>query len=358
MESTNIVRSTQILTQTIELNNELEPHVPIKESIAQQFQNRGVHAVSVDYDNSPNSKKTVLKNPECANGFVAAIFQAYNQHQHLRLSPDDVWLTIAQGVSRHINFNAEKFRSRFVKHEGKEDIYVDVTGVIDLNLKGDWPEVVNRFVVEADKRVEKIDLTQLLVCNFSTTTPISLTASRIVLMDMVKAYFSYSCGTCCGIPKVTLEGTLEDWTKLQEKVMQLRQLNLELDFWLDRLEPVILKLVATYNGDIDEDFWSRIMNKYTRYGSGGGTFITGWILGFFPYNHAGNALHQNHSKFENFPPPGTVEVPFKFTDTNHSLKFISGFIGADQEISDGEAIVSPVIGCGFYDSRPESDTYV
>ncbi|CAG8588289.1 1019_t:CDS:2, partial [Dentiscutata erythropus] len=95
---------------------------------------------------TPNSKKTVLKNPECANGFAAAIFHAYNKHQHLRLSPDDVWLTIAQGVSRHINFNAENFRSRFVKHEGKEDIYVDVTGVIGSNLEGNWPEVVNRFV--------------------------------------------------------------------------------------------------------------------------------------------------------------------------------------------------------------------
>ncbi|KAF0550175.1 hypothetical protein F8M41_024922 [Gigaspora margarita] len=167
-------------------------------------------------------KKTVLKNPEWVNGFAAAIFQAYNKHQHLRLSPDDVWLTIAQGVSRHINFNAEKFRSRFVKHEGQQEIFVDVTGIIGSNLEGklegNWPEVVNLFVIEADKRVEKIDLTQLLVCNFSTTSSNSLTASRIVLLDMVKTYFSYYCGTECGIPKITLEGTIEDWIKLQEKL--------------------------------------------------------------------------------------------------------------------------------------------
>ncbi|CAG8688094.1 6153_t:CDS:2, partial [Dentiscutata heterogama] len=45
-----------------------------------------------------------------------------------------------------------------------------------------------------------------------------------------------------------------------------------------------------------------------EFGSGGGTFITGWILGFFPYDRNGSALHQNHLDFENFPPPGTVET--------------------------------------------------
>ncbi|CAG8767983.1 13615_t:CDS:1, partial [Cetraspora pellucida] len=121
MQATNTSRSTQILAKHIELNNELKPHIPAKEILAQRFKNQRIHAVSVDYDNSTNSKTTVLKDPVCSNGFVAAIFHAYNNHQHLRLSPDDVWLTIAQGVSRHINYNAEKFRSRFVNHEGKKD---------------------------------------------------------------------------------------------------------------------------------------------------------------------------------------------------------------------------------------------
>ncbi|POG76811.1 hypothetical protein GLOIN_2v1474294 [Rhizophagus irregularis DAOM 181602=DAOM 197198] len=75
---------------------------------------------------------------------------------------------------------------------------------------------------------------------------------RIVLLDMVKAYFSYTGCTFCGIPKITLEGTLEDWTKLQEKVVQLPQLDLDIDFWLDRLDPVVWKLVETYKGEIDE----------------------------------------------------------------------------------------------------------
>ncbi|CAG8567714.1 13528_t:CDS:1 [Cetraspora pellucida] len=326
------------------------PYISIKKRISEILYKQKVHAISVDYD--IGSKQSVLEDPYCSNGFVAAIFHAYNHHQHLRLSPDDIWLTISQGVSRHINFNAEKFRNKFVQHEGKENIKIFCPDILYENsnkgtLEGNWPEAINRLVKETDKRV-KIDLAQLLECNFSTTTSISLIASRIVLLDMVKAYFNYIIELLCGIPKVTLEGTLEDWIKLQEKVIKLRNLNLELDFWLDRLEPVIWKLIYTYRGKVDEDFWSKII-RIESHGSGD-VEITGWITAFFPYDSAGNALHSNFLERDTIP-NGIIEVPF-ITDTGLNLKFVAGFIGANQEIlenSDGESIVSPVIGWAVID---------
>ncbi|RIA82006.1 hypothetical protein C1645_836046 [Glomus cerebriforme] len=112
----------------------------------------------------------------------------------------------------------------------------------------------SRLVVKTDQAVEKIAIKSLLEYNFSTTSKTSLAASRIVLLDIVKAYFLYNIMLLCGIPKVTLEGTLEDWTNLQEKVIRLRQLDLEMDFWLDRLEPVIWKLIETYKGEVDGNF--------------------------------------------------------------------------------------------------------
>ncbi|CAG8467692.1 7792_t:CDS:2 [Dentiscutata heterogama] len=221
----------------------------------------------------------------------------------------------------------------------------------------DWPEVVNRLVTKTDSHVEKIDLKGLLECNFSTTTPTALTASRIVLLDTVKAYFRYLVSTLCGIPKVTLEGTLEDWMKLQEKVTHLRKLNLELDFWLDRLEPVIWNLVATYRGEIDHDFWGRIVKIDRVFGSGGGTFVTGWLMNFFPYDRAGRPLSTNSSTKIQHIPDGIVGVPFLLDGLK--LKFIAGFIGANQEIlegSDGESVVSPVIGWSIIDNPNDSES--
>ncbi|EXX78190.1 uncharacterized protein OCT59_014011 [Rhizophagus irregularis] len=100
---------------------------------------------------------------------------------------------------------------------------------------------------------------------------------------MVKAYFSYTGCTFCGIPKITLEGTLEDWTKLQEKVVQLPQLDLDIDFWLDRLDPVVWKLVETYKGEIDEKVWATIASRqqYVRVTMNSNELDVSPVIGWF-----------------------------------------------------------------------------
>jgi hypothetical protein len=216
-------------------------------------------------------------------------------------------------------------------------------------LKGDWPEAVNRFVVKADKAVEKIDVKSLLECNFSTTTKTSLTASRIVLLDMLKEYFSFMCYSACGIPKVTLEGTLEDWIKLQEKVVQLRQLDLDMDFWLDRLDPVVWKLVETYKGNVDEEFWSKIISKQSFFSVP--SVITGWTTAFYPYKIDGEKF-DGSSIIPDEIPNGRVGVPFS-TDLGLDLKFVAGFLGAQQKSleNSNELVVSPVIGWFVIDNK-------
>jgi hypothetical protein len=347
--------STQILTKKVNLDNKLGEHILIKDKIS-QICDTNVHAISIDYDNLPLNEQSVLKSTVALHGLAAAIFHAYNYHQHLRLTPDDIWLTIAQGVSQHINYNAEKFRSRFVNHEGKKEIGVFVNDILhheNSRIKGNWPEAINRFVVATDKAVKKIDIKSLLECNFSTTTNNSLTASRIVLLDTVKAYFSYKAYLLCGIPKITLDGTLDDWVKLQEKVNKLRQLNLDMDFWLDKLDPVICKLVETYKGEIDEEFWAKIISlRY--FGSGGDFSVSGWMSVFFPYKNDGKILGNNSIEPSDIP-NGRVEVPFT-TDTGFSLKFVSGFLGAQQKTlkNSDELVVSPIIGWFVADNKDSS----
>jgi len=317
-----------------------------------------VHAISIDYDENSSNKKSVLEKTMTSHGLSAAILHAYNNHQHLRLTPDDIWLTIAQGVSQHINFNAEKFRYRFVNHEGKKEISVFVDGILyhrNSRLEGNWPEAVRRLVVKTDQAVEKVDIKSLLECDFSTTTEISLTASRIVLLDMVKAYFSYKLRTSCGIPKVTLEGTLEDWTKLQEKVIQLRQLDLDMDFWLDRLDLVVWKLVETYKGEVDEEFWGKIVSSRQTFGSGATKYIDGWMMAFYPYKRNGTKISYNTVEPWDLP-DGRAAVPFT-TDSGLSLKFIAGFLGAQQTTleNSNELVVSPIIGWSVIDDKTTAE---
>jgi len=132
--------STQILTKKINLENKLHEHISINDKISRIFPDTKVHAISVDYDGTPSNKKFLLKGTMTSHRLAATILHAYNNHQHLCLSPNDVWLTIAQGVSHHINFNAERFRHYFVNHKGKKKILVyagDILDVKNSRLEGD-----------------------------------------------------------------------------------------------------------------------------------------------------------------------------------------------------------------------------
>lgn len=56
------------------------------------------------------------------NLFAKAVHSAFFDHHPLILSPDIIWLTIAQGLAHHIDQNAETLRDKFVYHEGKKDL--------------------------------------------------------------------------------------------------------------------------------------------------------------------------------------------------------------------------------------------
>ncbi len=52
------------------------------------------------------------------NKLVAALHVAFSKHLPVELSPDIIWITIAQGFAQHVTNNAEKLRNHFVAHEG------------------------------------------------------------------------------------------------------------------------------------------------------------------------------------------------------------------------------------------------
>lgn len=129
---------------------------------------------------------------------VNTIHRSFKEHRPLILDPDSLWITITQGLAQHINQNAEELRHHFVKHEGKETIIVQR----DHYKKGqqnDWPDSFNEFSAKIKEYIGKKH--DLIVSNFSTTTPLSKAVSEIVLMDCMKSYFDYLEKTICGIPR-------------------------------------------------------------------------------------------------------------------------------------------------------------
>ena len=174
------------------------------------------------------------------NMFISTCSASFEQHYPLVLSPDDVWLAIAQGFAQHVNNNAEALRSRFVKHEGKEKICLSRDGFVKGSPDNDWPGCFAEFSAKIREHVGKpVDM---VVSNFSTTGPVERAASEVVLMDAMQAYFEYSVMTMCGIPEVTLLGTPADWKSIFARAQAMGEYDLQ--WWMGSLLPALDELVA------------------------------------------------------------------------------------------------------------------
>jgi hypothetical protein len=80
-------------------------------------------------------------------------------------------------------------------------------------------------------------------------------------MDTFQAYFEYEMLAGCGIPKVTLLGTPDDWRSMRRRAGMLSEF--ELTWWTDALLPVLDQIVETAEGQVDPSFWRSFFRYQT-----------------------------------------------------------------------------------------------
>ncbi|MEJ2881600.1 DUF4419 domain-containing protein [Pedobacter sp. GR22-6] len=217
---------------------------------------------------------------------ITGYLRAYQNHYPVTISPDIAWLLICQGFSHHINQNPEKLRSKFVNFEGKKMLTVqrDMKGTEGLAVfpwETVFPEFAQQIACYTGQK-----LIDNLSADFTTSTPTSVIAGQITIMESMKEFFNYKVIMMgCGIPDVTVEGTVKDWEKILTRLDYLA--DYELEWWTSELKPVIQKIIDTKKGKLDKDFWMNMV-KYHKtgvYGSYDG--IDGWLLKFYPYLEGG-----------------------------------------------------------------------
>ncbi|HVK76083.1 MAG TPA: DUF4419 domain-containing protein [Kofleriaceae bacterium] len=217
---------------------------------------------------------------------LAAVHHAFVEHRPLVLSPDAVWLTIAQGVARHVRLHAETLRPRLVRHVESKTLEVRVLGLPDEGTQ--WAEVVASFRALIAGELGA-GLARLLTCDFSTTGPADRTASEIVLMDAMSPYFDYQVSIVCGIPSITLLGSPADWRKIRARIDVIAEL--ELAWWTSSLAPIADRLVAAAEGRPDPEFFRAIYKPQPAYGW---DLIPGWIARLYPYVGRAGAYDQRN----------------------------------------------------------------
>ena len=257
-------------------------------------------------------------------GFFSTILACYNNHWVLRTSPDDWWNVIVRNVAAAIDENANKpnVRKFFVEHEGKEMIEIVLPGRLD-QVNYSW--LFDQFSSEIRKRIKAPGYVDTMKADFSTTTSDQLIATEIMLMSSLQKYFDYGmCTTYCGIPGVDMKGTLSDWENLVTKTENLMTMlepilddlspddtgssRSSLNRWFHGTLSILKKLLDTYNGNPDKEWWSHILSwNESGYGSGSRSWWEGWIIDFL------GKCAREVSRPRNFK-SGMTSVPLKITD--------------------------------------------
>lgn len=266
------------------------------------------------------------------HNLVFAVNTAYDKHLPLVLSPDMLWLMISQGLSTHINNNAGELRSQFVNFEGKKELVVEENSFVKGG-NNDWPHMFGEFSKQIAGYIGK--KRDLIVNGFSTTSPVELAASEVVLMESMSKYFDYTCSTMCGIPTITLLGSVSDWENILTRVRNIAEFNLS--WWTKRLEPIAQEFVNAAKGNANKAFWQNI---YKEGDDSGGPYISGWMTELFPYlkDYKTNDFTLRNS-FEtkghfgglttSAMPIGMAKVPFKwlYYTEEFKMELAAGFTG-------------------------------
>jgi hypothetical protein len=321
--------------------------------------------INARYDSISKRHPGYVPDPrECnrCHPLIEAVQIAFSQHRPLILSPDCLWLVIAQGFGHHITANAEVFRHRLVRHQGKRSL---TEKLVDWSLDG-----FNLAIAGISAQIrEAIDpvLHENLTCDFSTTTPESRTASEVALMDTYSSYFKYEMRCVCGIPAITLMGSLVDWQRIRDRVEMLA--TFELSWWVERLRPILHEFIETAKGRPNREFWQAIYKPRQAYAT---DLVTGWIADLFPYlddppNRRRSVVFEwgRHNwilpepdvpkiTFRPFASRGiatgafpsglsSVPVDIEFPDrSRRSIDLVAGFFGVEQGCED--LALSPAIG--------------
>ena len=281
-------------------------------------------------------------------GLFTAVYECYNNHWGLKTIPDDWWYTIIRTVAMAIDDHSkqEEVRKYFVNHEGKKRLEVYVDSMNHIDYKSFFNKMTN--LIQSNIKVE--NYVDTIRSSFSTSTETHRISSEITIMSSMQEYFEYVCCTLCGIPFVELEGTADDWVKLKTKLGDLKKMlapinsiiGLTEEWWV-KVDVICDKLIETYHGDGDKEWWSKIFTKERGFGSGASAKYDGWFLR--------DLLHISGSISSfNRIPSGLVSVPLTFNDNGFEYPgaIVSGIAGIKIDETGKVPVVSSTHGWAIF----------
>ncbi|MBI2473669.1 DUF4419 domain-containing protein [Candidatus Uhrbacteria bacterium] len=229
--------------------------------------------------------------------FLQAVHACFANHYPLALRPEVLMQVVLTQIAEVVKRNPEHYRDLFTTSAKQETIRVRHDGLLLGNSNSPWHEAIRMFHPELQKRVPSHIMGDMLA-PFTTDTIEAQLARLISFMDAASKYYKYVVETRCGIPRVRMLGTRDDWVTLAQAVNNLsRFFGDKLGKYFQELIPVTQKLASQASGETTDDrFWTSL---YKCEGKSGTPQCNGWITALFNYVQnpypRGNALVEKYS---------------------------------------------------------------
>ena len=303
------------------------------EYFAKQAEDEGTNGQKIFYAYS-DSVSPFVKGSSERPTFIDFVALAYAKHYAMEINPDDIWLLILDGIRLHVKSNREALKDRFVAPGADTVVSVMDNSLTLESTHKEWFWTLSELFDSLQAKLPP-ETGEPLRIKFSTTSPVDQNISRTMTMAVASEYYSYEVYSLCGIPKIKVNGTKEDWILLKDSFNRLAS-QLDMKWWANGLNPILDEFINIFDGKINLKHWKNIYKFYKPEFCGNDHF-NGWISRFLPYTKVLGSETEKFIKhtdwnekldFENVPGGITfIDIQWKYIEEVIPLKLYTGFIG-------------------------------
>jgi len=294
-------------------------------------------------------------------GFVGTVAEAYSKHHNLSIRPDDIWQAIISQFAFYVLAREDELRDTFVDFEGKKELKLLFGG--SMKTFTAWDSVPLLFLDLLDENIKSPGIREWYLPNFTTTTDADKVGAAAAAMCTFQNYFTYAVGFVCGIPQISLLGSVEDWEQLRQRIERLDTFDdgtgILTEKWVPMLRHILDEFVVSAKSGSGNnlDFWDQIMHSATLPYMG--EKLSGWILAFTFFDSEGKQIIWSEEATAGFlggnSESATFALPWGMIDANDvNANILECPIQIDD--SDGNSYNSTLfVGQMAFDYSPDVD---
>jgi hypothetical protein len=195
--------------------------------------------------------------------YLMYLCQCWKRHYGVIISPTILWNMVLNNLAYKVNKTPDVFRKYFTESEEKQEICVQQGGnLIDVKL------LIAGLTGRIPSKMLEDSFPEL-----STDTEKSKIANYTAFLDMVSPYYNYSM-YLCGIPKIRVLGTQDDWLKIMFKLGAITAA-------IPEFTEYLLKVANRVASICEDDCIYGDIFRLDRCGSGSQAEVRGWITDFY-----------------------------------------------------------------------------